>query len=360
MYGISLFGNIGIAELGLKNSKVNIVAYSELEQKRADFYGHVFPDVKQFVGDINERIDDIVDFCNNFSHDIDFILATPPCQGSSIAGQRKKNDPRNLLIISVVESIRRINPRYTLIENVPIYFRDTILINEEELTIEEYLQRELSDDYIVDLHYIDAADFGVPQHRKRTFAMLTRRDSKYWTLPRKIKKQKTVRDAIGHLESLMPACHDDPSYTKPYLGKGIHQTKAFAKRHLEAMLHTPEGKSAFDNEYFFPKRIDGKKISGFKTTYKRMSWDKPAPTITMANNSISSQNNVHPGKLQENGLWSDPRTLTLKEIMIIMTIPLDWKFPKEVSSNQIRQYIGEGIPPKLIRKLINNIPERDM
>ena len=48
-----------------------------------------------------------------------------------------------------------------------------------------------------------------------------------------------------------------------------------------------------------------------------MHWDKPAPTITMKNGSISSQNNVHPGRLLPNGTYSDARVLTVAELSIL-------------------------------------------
>ena len=62
---------------------------------------------------------------------------------------------------------------------------------------------------------------------------------------------------------------------------------------------------------------NGRKIKGYNTTYKRIEWDKPAPTITMCNGGISSQNNVHPGRLQKDGTYSDARVLTLRELFIL-------------------------------------------
>ena len=72
-----------------------------------------------------------------------------------------------------------------------------------------------------------------------------------------------------------------------------------------------------------------------------MSRDKPAPTITMANGSISSQNNVHPGRLQADGTYSDARVLTLKELYILTGLPETWQAPPRASSHLIRKVIGE-------------------
>ena len=121
------------------------------------------------------------------------------------------------------------------------------------------------------------------------------------------------------------------------------------------MQHTPTGHSAFENEFYYPKKIDGTRVKGYNTTYKRMEWDKPAPTITMANGVISSQCNVHPGRLNKDGTYSDARVLTVYEIMRLFTIPDNWNIPIWANDNFIRRVIGEGIPPLLIYKIVRNL-----
>jgi len=123
------------------------------------------------------------------------------------------------------------------------------------------------------------------------------------------------------------------------------------------LTHTPSGHTALHNKIHYPKKIDGTRIKGFATTYKRIAWDRPAPTITMANGSVSSQNNVHPGYLKKNGTYSDARVLTLKEIFILTGLPQDWTPPKWASENLIRHVIGEGVPPKLINSLLSSLPK---
>ena len=79
----------------------------------------------------------------------------------------------------------------------------------------------------------------------------------------------------------------------------------------------------------------------------------------MANGSISSQNNVHPGRLKSDGTYSDARVLSLKEIFILTGLPEDWHPPKWASENLIRQVTGEGIPPKLIDRLLTTITQKN-
>jgi len=137
----------------------------------------------------------------------------------------------------------------------------------------------------------------------------------------------------------------------------FHYAKKHNERHISFLKHTPTGKTALHNKIHFPKKENGERIKGYTTTYKRIGWNKPAPTITMANGSVSSQNNVHPGRLLQDGTYSDARVLTLKEIFILTGLPDDWNPPEWASENLIRHVIGEGVPPKLIDSLLSNLPQ---
>ena len=126
-------------------------------------------------------------------------------------------------------------------------------------------------------------------------------------------------------------------------------------------MYTPTGQTAFDNEpEYRPVKLDGTFVRGYKNTYKRQNWNTPAYTVTMDNRKISSQNNVHPGRLigqDENGrdIYSDPRTLTLYELMRVMSLPEDWNVPANTDEAFLRRIIGEGIPPLFMKKLFQNL-----
>lgn len=75
----------------------------------------------------------------------------------------------------------------------------------------------------------------------------------------------------------------------------------------------------------------------------------------MYNRTIGSQNNVHPGRYigkDSDGydLYSDARVLSIYELMIITSLPHNWNIPEWASEHLIRQVIGEGIPPLLVKK----------
>ena len=103
----------------------------------------------------------------------------------------------------------------------------------------------------------------------------------------------------------------------------------------------------------FPKKKDGSMVGGAPRTYMRMEWDRPAPTITAYNHTISSFQNVHPGRPTDKpGIYSDARVLTIFELMRVMTLPDDWAIPEWAEPQLIRAVIGEGIPPLLIKKIV--------
>ncbi len=86
-----------------------------------------------------------------------------------------------------------------------------------------------------------------------------------------------------------------------------------------------------------------------------MRWDAPAPTITMRNEIISSQENVHQGRQLANRCWSDARVLTLRELLIVSSLPPDVDSPPCMTETAFRQIIGEGIPPLMLEKIMKGI-----
>jgi DNA (cytosine-5)-methyltransferase 1 len=89
-----------------------------------------------------------------------------------------------------------------------------------------------------------------------------------------------------------------------------------------------------------------------------MAWEKPSRTITQNNGVISSLACVHPGRpYEKNGetLYSDPRVLTIYELLIVSSLPLDWAIPSWAKESFIRKVIGEGIPSRLITVIVEQL-----
>lgn len=372
---LSLFANIGVAEALLDKNKFNIAVANEMDDRRAKIYKNIYPETEVIIGDIrNKEVKESI-IHRSKDEEIDIILATPPCQGMSTAGKMNKKDDRNLLICDTVEIINELNPKYILIENVPGMINTIININEKIITIGDYIEESLSENYVIKSKVVDMNDYGTPQSRERVIFILTRKDIKnIWEFPKKTNYKTTIYDAIGHLPILDPYIYDVDEqerlkifpnfYEREKEALSIskwHKPPRHVKRQVEVMLRTPTGKSAFENDSkFLPRKKDGTVVKGYKNTYKRQDWDKPAFTITMYNRTISSQNNVHPGRkfntdAEGYDLYSDPRVLTIYEIMLCMGLPKNWNMPESESDSFLRSVIGEGLPPIFIKKAFDQI-----
>ena len=168
-----------------------------------------------------------------------------------------------------------------------------------------------------------------------------------WGKPIK-QKEITLFEAIGDLPSLESGEKSNLKW---------HYAKIHNEREIIAMMHTNEGQSALKNEIYYPKKANGEKIKGFHNTYKRMKWNEPCPARAINSGNIGGHNNVHPGRPLLNGLRSDARVLTLRELFIVSSLPEDWNLPLWCSDNFIRTVIGEAIPPKFSYNIISRIGE---
>ena len=363
---LSLFSGIGIGTslTGVPGSNVLIAVANELDPKRAEVFRRLHPTTKMIVGDITDQkiFDAIVNA--SIEEGADLVLATPPCQGMSKAnttGKNRDNDPRNKLIISAVEVIKAIRPRNAVIENVFNMTKTMIQNGIGRILIPDYMEQELDPlGYDITNNKVDAADYGTAQHRRRLI-VLACLDGAWFMPPPTVKKYKTVRDAIGHLPSLDVGEKSHLTW---------HSDNMFNMRHREALRHTPEGKSAFDNKNPKDRPTTIDKITGrprrtraFANTYKREVWDKPANTITMSNGSISSSNTVHPGRPLPDGTQSDSRPKTVRELLLLSGPPENYldAFPegdKIFTESFFRRAIGEAVSPNVIEAIFASIKPR--
>lgn len=366
---LSLFSSAGVAETYFEKHGISVKVAAELLPERVKIYRHLYPSVNMIEGDITDKeiFDNIIvtaqeEKCN-------FLIATPPCQGMSTAGKKLKDDPRNRLIINVVEAIKRIKPLFIIIENVPEILQTKIEIDGKWILIDEYLRKELAKEYNFNVNRIvNAMNYGVAQSRERCVYLLAHKDTNvHWEFPKPLGNVVTMRDAIGDLPSLDPDVTDITEEERLKLFPDFYRKKAeglkiskwhfppkHKYRHVIAMMHTPEGCSAWNNEIYYPTLSDGTKSKGYKNTYKRQWWDKPAYTVTKYTSRIGSQENGHPGRaiidstLEEERVWSDARVLSVFELMRVSSLPDNWHIPDGASSNVIREILGEGVPPRLL------------
>ncbi len=347
--GVSMFSSAGIAETYFKDIGIDIKVANELVKKRTELYSHFHPESKMICGDITDS--NIFDEVNNSvkENNCKFLIATPPCQGMSTLGKKDySEDKRNYLIFYVFDMIDNNDFDFIFIENVPKFLKLYFPYENKLCTLEEIVKDKYSKDYIIETMVLNAADYGVPQSRPRGFMKIYKKNLK-WNNPIE-QKRITLQEAIGHLPSLESGQNSNVFN---------HNAKIHNDREILAMRNTETGKSAMKNEVYYPKKSDGSAIKGFHNTYKRLKWDEPCAARAMNNGNMGGHNNVHPGRLNDDGTYSDARVLTLRELFIVTSLPADLELPQWCSDNLIRTAIGEAIPPVFSMNILKGIMEED-
>jgi len=372
---ISLFSSAGVGCFGIKEAGYTCVATSELNSNRIQIqkYNKKCLNEKQYIqGDIsskelqNKLFNVVSDFkIQNNIKDITLLLASPPCQGMSVANHKKNNElKRNSLIVESLKFTKEIKPLFFVYENVRSFLKSVCTdIDNIDKSIEEAIKNNLSEDYNYESKVLNFKDYGSNSSRTRTLVIGVRKDldiNPNSLFPSQ-EKSKTLKEVIGKLESLtkMGQISENDIY---------HNFRKYKPHMREWIKDLKEGQSAFDNEDIQkkPHQIkDGKIVvnqnkNGDK--YKRQFFDKCAPCIHTRNDILASQNTVHP---------KDDRVFSIRELMLLMTIPKKFKWTNIKSLNSlsfeektaylkknelmIRKCIGEAIPTNIMYKIAINI-----
>jgi DNA (cytosine-5)-methyltransferase 1 len=371
---LSLFASGGVAEAHLKDIGIEILVANEIKTERCKFYKYIYPKTKMIDGDITKKSikKEIID--SSISKKINCIIATPPCQGMSVAGNLNPLDKRNQLITYTIEIIKEIKPKFIFLENVPAQLTTKIEYKGKIILIPDFIRKELQSLYNFNEQVlVKTMDYEIPQMRKRNIFLLTRKDLNFnWNFPSKKKKIITLKDALKKVPSLDPLLREGYDETvnmfpdfelKKKIGARLskwHYPPTHSKRHVVWMQKTPSGNTAFDNKKFYPQKNDGTIISGHYNHYRRHSWDKPSRSLTQNNGVISSLACVHPGHClivgnEDKRIYSDPRCFSIYELLIISSLPLNWNIPDWIKENDIRKIIGEGIPAKLVKYIFKEL-----
>lgn len=321
---IDLFAGPGGLSLGLQTAGFEIVIAIESDALAVETYALNHPSVMVRHADIRD-VDtaEVLAAAGLRVSDIQLCAGCPPCQGFSsvrtLNGHRAVPDPRNDLISEYVRFVREIRPRAIMLENVPGLLNDARFESAvEELEALGYPASEGA-------RILNAADYGVPQNRRRLVLLCVRHGRV--RSPREVPGHRTVRDAIGGLPE--PGSSDDPLHDIP-------ETRS--ERVMELIRAIPEnGGGRLDLP--LSKRLrchDG--FDGFKDVYGRMRWDRPAPTITGGCHNPSKGRFLHP---------SAHRAITLREAALLQGFPADYSFSLTRGKSGVAAMIGNAVPPPL-------------
>jgi DNA (cytosine-5)-methyltransferase 1 len=288
---------------------------------------------------------------------VDIMIGGPPCQAYSVAGKRSCHDPRGQLVGEYLRLLAEFQPPVFLMENVP-----GLSAVEEGRFFRHVCARCESLGYRVRHRLLNAADYGVPQVRKRIFVVGTRLGRAFkFPLPTHgdcgasgLPQHLTVGDAIGDLPLVESGETSDRYATPPqneYQARmrkrstrlRDHEAPRHANRLVALMASLRDGGMArklTDAPEWF------KRTRSFPDTYSRLWWCKPCTTITTHFGTPSSSRCIHPRAA---------RALTTREAARIQSFPDDFVFVGPRTSRNTQ--VGNAVPPLLAAALASAIAE---
>lgn len=270
--------------------------------------------------------------------DVDVVVGCPPCQGFS----RMKNthllsdgddDSRNLLVYIYVRAVETLKPKAILFENV------SWMVNAYRGRYFHWIITRLSKfGYKINWKILDAADYGVPQHRRRLILMGSFRsapefpesiygDPRSKEVSEGVKLPwRTVRNAISDLP---PLSHGE---THPEIPN--HVTKKLPENWLKLIKAIPkDGGSRVQapRDLWLPCH---RRHNGHNDVFGRFRWDRPSNTITTGCWDPSRGRFVHP---------EQDRGISLRECARLQSFPDDFIFTGPPTS--VARQIGNALPP---------------
>lgn len=345
---MDLFAGVGGLSYGLLlTGKFEVPIAIEFEKSIADSFAKNHPETNVLCEDIT-KINLEKDLAK-YKGKIDIIVGGPPCQGFSLKGKKLGlNDERNFLFKTYYEFVKYFKPTYFIIENVP-----GILTEEKGYFKKEIIRLFTELGYSLDMDVVNAANYGVPQSRRRAI-IIGKQGNIVKVSELKKKKAVTSWEAISDLDYLnsgegnfeseykfTPKTEYQEMMRKNSKKLYNHQATNHSDIALERLrLIKPEcGKECLP-EHHLTRSIFGE-------TWGRLIKDKPSPTIITRFDTPSNGRNSHPHL---------HRAITPREAARLQSFPDKFIFYGNKSS--VIKQIGNAVPP-LLGKALGELISRD-
>lgn len=379
---ISLFSSAGVGCYGFKMENFECIATNELLPKRLEVQksnnkckyesGYILGDI--LLEKTKQTILEQLEFWKKQENieDLTVLIATPPCQGMSVANHKKKDEnKRNSLVVASLSLIKEILPKYFVLENVKA-FLNTICTDTDGTNkkIKNAIIDNLSEHYNIKFNVLNFKNYGANSSRTRTLVIGVRKDLNICpdTLYPTFREEPTLRQIIGDLPPLTEMgeiCPEDI----------YHSFRSYSPEMRRWIENLQEGQGAFDNTdesrlpHYYKNGVKVYTKNGNADKYTRQYWDKVPPCIHTRNDILASQNTVHP---------VDDRVFSVRELMRMMSIPTSFRWTnhsleelnalplsekrKYISQNDIniRQSIGEAVPTEIFRQIAEKIKTEEL
>ena len=354
---IDIFSGCGGVSCGLSMAGFKVKSAVEIEKHAVDTYLSYGPLNK--VNVLNEDIcnlsgEQILKAAKIKKDDIYLFAGCPPCQNFSRQNplnKKKTDEERKKLLFEFLRLIEEILPPFILMENVP-----GIKTDFNNAILNEFLQR-LKKNYNVREAVLNAANYGVPQVRKRFVLHAVRNDINeelksigfLFDLPKAthdkkgnngLQKWRTVREAIGDLPTIKAG--------EEYVDDGkIHNHKCAGLsdtnlKRIRAIRKSGGSRNGLPKDLVLDchkkKDENGNVFSGHGDVYGIMDPNKPAPTITGGCLCYSKGRYGH---------YSQDRAISIREAARLQTFPDDFVFSHSLTVSALQ--IGNAVPIDLVK-----------
>lgn len=333
---LDLFCGIGGLSLGLEQAGLTPIGGVDAWEQAIATFRHNHPGARALVGDLTQlTLDQILAELGALWGEIDVVVGGPPCQGFSTVGKRDGSDPRNLLWRHFHAVVAEAQPAYVVLENV-----EGLNVLEKGEVRESIIEEFNRIGYGMKAALLRAADFGVPQLRKRMVFLGWRDGLVSPDFPRRsCAHYVTVADALFDLPALNPGeakTDYDKAPTTLYQAArrgdctrlANHEAANHPARLVEVLKHIPDG----GNRKSIPAPYQP--TSGFHNSYARLASWRPAIAVTSNMRKPSSARATHPAQ---------HRGLTVREGLRLQSF--DDRFV--VLGSRTSQYlqVGNAVPP---------------
>jgi len=347
---IDLFSGVGGLSYGFAHDdNFEIVAANEILPNMAKAYSLNHPTAKVYAEDIKDfNAEKVEKDLGIKASEIDIIVGGPPCQAYSTVGKRLIDDPRGKLFQEYYRVLKEFNPKFFLFENV----KGLLSMQGGEL-LKTIISLFESLGYKVQYKLLNAADYGAPQIRERVVIIGSKLktnfeypeithynpEEKSDLFNKKLKPYLTLEEAISDLPFIKSNEESFEYSSKPqndfqkFMRKNAptklmdHNSPNNNENLVKIMELLPDGGTPED----LPEEL--RPTSGFKNTYCRLWWKRPATTITRNLSTPSSSRCIHP---------KAPRPLTTREGARIQCFPDDYQFFGSRGDRNLQ--IGNAVP----------------
>ena len=346
---LDLFCGAGGMSFGMhKNPHFQTVVALDINEKLAVTLKKNMPSVDLIIGDIkdSQTKDKVID--SAVKNGVNMIIGGPPCQGYSMKGKKLGlEDPRNFLFVEYLNLVERLSPEVFVIENVKSllstskgWFKRQIIAAIEKLG------------YNVEVGVLKATDFGVPQTRERTIFICCKTHNIKLPSPTS-EKLVTVKDAISDLAYLQSneGCFEqeyeyeaESDYQRLMRGNSEKLYNHKASNHSVIAIKKLEMIPPEKGKEYLPEEMLGKQQ--FHSTWCRLKWEEPSPTIDTRFDAASNGTNNHPFL---------NRAITPREAARLQSFDDTYIFYG--SKVAVRTQIGNAVPPLMAKAIADKIYE---